>query len=140
MIETYDHLKGIKMNERDTKPELPIHVILGASDYVKTKMQKCPRKGKINEPIAEQIKMGWVIMSPGRESDLVSSLYTRTSVSDPDRLCDIDVVGVKENHLSHDENVYKKERNEGGWYEISLVWTENKALSSKKKNLEAYDA
>ena len=71
MIETYDHLNGIKMNERDTKPELPIHVILGESDYVKIKMQKCPRVGKINEPIAEQIKMGWFIMSPGRESTLV---------------------------------------------------------------------
>ena len=58
MIETYDHLKGIKMNERDAKTELPIHVILGASDYVKIKMQKCPRVGKINEPIAEQTKMG----------------------------------------------------------------------------------
>ena len=43
MIETYDHLKGIQMNERDTKPELPIHVFFGASDYVKVKMQKCPR-------------------------------------------------------------------------------------------------
>ena len=70
MIETYDQLKGIKMNERDTKPELPIHVILGASDYVKIKMQKCPGVGKINEPTAEQTKMDWVIMSPGRESDL----------------------------------------------------------------------
>ena len=49
--------------------------------------------------------MSWVIMSPGRESDLVSSLYTRTSVSDFDRLCDIDVLGVEENHLRHDENV-----------------------------------
>ena len=56
MIETYDHLKGIKMNERDTKPELPIHFILGASDCVKTKNKKCPRVGKINEPIAEQTK------------------------------------------------------------------------------------
>ena len=108
MIETYDHLKGIKMNERDAKTELPVHVILGASDYVKIKMQKCPRVGKINEPIAEQTKMGWVIMSPGEESDLVSSLYTRTSASDFNRLCDIDVLGVEENHLSHDENVYKK--------------------------------
>ena len=70
MIETYDYLKGIKMNERDTKPELPIHVILGASDYVKIKKQKCPGVGKINEPTAEQTKMDWVIMSPGRESDL----------------------------------------------------------------------
>ena len=53
MIETYYHLKGIKMNERDTKPELLIHVILGASDYVKIKMKKSRRVGKINEPIAE---------------------------------------------------------------------------------------
>ena len=96
------------MNERDTKSELAIHAILGASDYVKMKMQKCPRVGKIDEPIAEQAKMGWVIMSPGTETDLVSSLYTRTSISDFDRLCDIDVLGVEENHLCHDENVYKK--------------------------------
>ena len=86
MIETYDHLKGIKMNERDAKPELPAHVILGASDYVKIKMQQCPRVGKINEPIAEQTKMGWVIMSSDRENDLVVSIYTRTSVSDFDHL------------------------------------------------------
>ena len=71
MIEAYDHLKGIKMNERDTKPELSIYVILGVNDYVRIKMQKYPRVGKINEPIAEQTKMGWVIMSAGRESDLV---------------------------------------------------------------------
>ena len=77
MIETYDHLKGIQMNERDTKRELPTHVILGASDYVKRKMQKCLKVGKINEPIAEQIKMGSIIMSPGIELDLVKSLYRR---------------------------------------------------------------
>ena len=80
MIETYDPLKDIKINERDTKPEFLIDVILGASDYVKIKIQKCPRVGKINEPIANQNKLGWVIMSPGRKSDLVKSLYTRTSV------------------------------------------------------------
>ena len=139
MIEAYDHLKGIKMNERDTKPELPIYVILGVNDYVKIKMQKYPRVGKINEPIAEQTKMGWVIMSPDGESDLVSSLYTRTSASDFNRLCDIDVLGVEENHLSHDENVYKKfkqqlERNEGGWYETGLVWTENKVPLNNNKS------
>ena len=71
MIEAYDHLKGIKMNKRDTKPELPIYAILGVNYYVRIKMQKYPRVGKINEPIAEQTKMGWVIMSAGRESDLV---------------------------------------------------------------------
>ena len=111
MMETYGHLKGIKMNETDTKPELPMHVILWTSDYVKIKMQKCPRVGKINEPIAEQTKVGWVIMSSGREIDFVSSLYTKTSMSDFDCLCDIDVLGVEENHLSHYENVYKNSNN-----------------------------
>ena len=106
MIETYGYLKGIQMSERDTKAELPTHVVLGTSDYVKIKMQKCPRVGRINESIVKQTKMGWVIMSPDRENDLVSSLYTRTSESDFDRLWDIDVLlGVEENHLSHDENV-----------------------------------
>ena len=47
-------------------------------------------------------------MPLGRESNLVSSIYTSTSVSDIDRLCDIDVLGMEENHLSPDENVYKK--------------------------------
>ena len=127
------------MNERDTKPELPVYVILGVNDYVKIKMQKYPRVGKINEPIAEQTKMGWVIMSPGGESDLVSSLYTRTSASDFNRLCDIDVLGVEENHLSHDENVYKNfkqqlERNERGWYETGLVWTQNKVPLNNNKS------
>ena len=127
------------MNERDTKPELPTHVILGASDYGKIKMQKCLRVGKINEPIAEQTKMGWIIMTPGSESDVVSLLYTRTSVSDFNRLCDMDVLRVEENHLSHGENVYKKfkqllEKNEGGWYETGLVWTENKVPLNNNKS------
>ena len=39
MIETYDHLKSIKINDRDTKLESPIYVILGASGYVKIKVQ-----------------------------------------------------------------------------------------------------
>ena len=58
IIETYDHLKGIKMNERDTKPEFPVPVILGASDYVKIKMQKGPRVGKINQPNLSKLKSG----------------------------------------------------------------------------------
>ena len=62
----------------------------------------------MNDSIAEQTKMGWIIMSVGRENDLASSLYRRTSVSDFDFLCDIDVLGREENHGSLDDNVYKK--------------------------------
>ena len=57
-------------------------------------------------------------MSLGKESELDSSLSTRTSVIDFDGLCEVDVLGLEENDLIHDENVYKKfkqqlERNEG---------------------------
>ena len=35
MIHRYQHLKGVKMENTDRKSLLPIHVILGASDYAK---------------------------------------------------------------------------------------------------------
>ena len=57
-VENYVHFRSIQINERDEIPELLVHVILGASDHVKMKMQKCPRVGTINEPVAEQTKMG----------------------------------------------------------------------------------
>ena len=37
MISKYRHLKGVTMEDTDTKSLLPVHVILGASDYAKIK-------------------------------------------------------------------------------------------------------
>ena len=60
-------------------------------------------------------------------------------MSDFNHLCDIDVLGVEENHLSHGENVYKKfkqqpERNGRGWYETGPIWTENKVPLNNNKS------
>ena len=74
------------MNDTGEKEQLPVHIILRASDFAKIKMEKSPRVEKIGEPFAELTKMGLVIMSPGRESDVVSALYTQTSVSDYEKL------------------------------------------------------
>ena len=71
-------------------------------------MGTCPRTGQIGEPFAEQTKMDWVIMSPGRESDIVSALLTKTSVNNYEKLCDTDVLGLKESHYKHDDYVYEK--------------------------------
>ena len=38
-------------------------------------MGQCLRVGQIGEPYAEQTKIGWVKMSPGRESDSVFHVY-----------------------------------------------------------------
>lgn len=35
VLERYDHLKGLKMDDMDTEDFLPVHLILGACDYTK---------------------------------------------------------------------------------------------------------
>ena len=77
IIKQFQHLKDIKMNDTDTKSSLPIHVILNASEYSKIKVQEVPRIGLPGEPIAELTKLGWVIISPGRELDLSKMMLTR---------------------------------------------------------------
>jgi len=117
------------MNETDSKAELPIHIVLGASDFTKVKTKTCPRVGNMGDPFAELTKFGWLIMSPGRENDLLSACCTRTWLSDYEKLCDLDVLGLKEDHLKHDDQVlekFKKQltRSEEGWYETGLIWKE----------------
>ena len=40
------------MNDRDTKLDLPIHMILGARDHVRIKVQEITREGSPGEPVA----------------------------------------------------------------------------------------
>ena len=127
-------------------------------------MEKRPRVGKIGEPFAEFTKMGWVMMSPGRESDAVSALYTQTSVSDYEKLCSTDILGLEESQYNHDEFVFEKfkkqlSRSKEGWYETGFIWRENniplrdnkcgslgrlksllKHLGQKQEVREAYDS
>ena len=68
-------------------------------------------------------------MAPGRESDTGRALFTKTSVNDYEKLCDADVLGLKESHYKHDDDVYEKfkkqlKRNKEGWHETGLVWKE----------------
>ena len=72
------------MHDTETNNLLLIHVMLG--DFAKIKMGTYPRVGQIGEPFVEQKKMSWVVMSPGRESDIVSALFTKASVSDYEKL------------------------------------------------------
>ena len=58
LLSSYQHLKDIKINDHDRKPELPIHVILGVKDYIKIKTQQNPRVGLPGEPITELTKLG----------------------------------------------------------------------------------
>ena len=64
-------------------------------------MGTCPRVVQIDEPFSGQTKSGWLIMSSGRESDIVSAMFTKTSINDYEKLCDTDVLVLKESHYKH---------------------------------------
>ena len=48
-IKMFLHPAGVTMDDEDTKPELPMHLILGASEYSMIKTQTKPKSGKAGE-------------------------------------------------------------------------------------------
>ena len=121
------------------RKSFPIPIILRASNFVTVKIWTCPRVGQIDESFAEQGKMGWVVMSTGTESDIVSALFTKTSVNDYEKLCNTDVLGLKESHYKHDNYIYEKfkkqlKRDKEGSYETGLIWKEGNLLLGNNKN------
>ena len=126
----FPHLNGVKMHDNDEKPELPVHLILGASEYARIKTETKPKLGRPNEPVAELTRFGWTILSPGKEIDLTRMLSTQTASPDYEQLCRLDVLGLKDSATSDQEIVYEEfkeqlTRNPGGWYETSLPWKGN---------------
>ena len=67
VVAKYPHLKGVKLRDRDTKPRLPVYVVLGAGEYARIKTETRPHSGKHGKPIARLTKLGWFAMSPGQE-------------------------------------------------------------------------
>ena len=127
MVERYPHLKGVRMEETDTKELLPIHVILGANEYTKIKMAGYQRAGAVGQPIAEQTRFGWTIMSSGAEVDTQNMFLTQTSVGDYEDLCRMDVLGLQDTPIGDQEVVHQEfleqlKRSPEGWYETALPW------------------
>ena len=68
-------------------------------------------------------------MSPGTEDDLTKTLFTKSSVEDYRKLCDMDVLGL-DNQLDGDGAVYQDFKEQliqspEGWYETGLLWKPN---------------
>ena len=60
MIEQFSHLKGITVDDVDEKAELPVHLILGASEYARIKTVT-KRIGQTGEPVAELTRFGRMV-------------------------------------------------------------------------------
>lgn len=132
-INQFTHLEGVVMDDGDTKSELPIHLILGASEYSRIKTDTKPRIGKAGEPIAELTTLGWTMMSAGKEAHLSSVYLTRTSSTDYDQLCSLDVLGLEDRPNGDQQTVYddfkeQLRRSDEGWYETGLLWKHGQDL------------
>ena len=90
----YSHLKGVEMDDKDERDQLPVHLILGANDFAKIRTSVRMRVGRRGEPVAEFTRFGWALMSPGSEKDLSHVYLATSSTLDYERLCSLDVLGL----------------------------------------------
>ena len=95
------------MNDTDPKVELPNHLILGAREYTRIKVQEMPRVGQPGEPIAELTRLGWVLMSPGEEVELGKLMVLKTSTDDYENLYRLDVLELTDS-VSDEYNVHQE--------------------------------
>ena len=127
IIARYAHLSDVKISDDDKKASLPVHVMLSGGEYARIKTETKPHVGRDGEPVAEYTKLGWFIMSPGKEFDRSTMLLTQTSQTDYEELCRLDILGLADAPINDQETVYSefKEqlmRNPAGWYETGLPW------------------
>ena len=94
--------------------------------------------GLPREPIAEAIKFGWVIASPGQETGVTNILFSKTSLHGYENLCSLDCLGIKERR--DDKNYvyeeFKKQLERGSrWFcETDLTWKDNHCPLKKNKS------
>ena len=126
IISKFEHLRGVVIEDTDEKKELPVHMIIGTSDFSKIKTPTKPRVGKPGEPVAELTLFGWMMMSPGHELEYRKSLFARSSSSeDYERLCSLDVLDLEsrsEQNPVHQEFKDQLETSSEGWYQTGLIW------------------
>ena len=75
LCEKYDHLEGVKaMEDPKNRSEMPVHVVLGASEYAAVKTRSAQKVGQLGQPIAEKTLLGWTFMRRERWSSIVNAI------------------------------------------------------------------
>ena len=94
VLAEHSHLRRVHMDDDDRKSQLPVHLILGANNFAKICSRERLRVGRRRDPVAKFMRFGWVLMSPGAETDLSSVYLAVNSTADYERLCVLDVLGL----------------------------------------------
>ena len=101
ILEANSHLKGVRMDDDDTKDRLPVHIILGANDFAKIRAGELLRVGRHGDPVAQ------TIMSPGADRELSTAYLAINSNADYERLYTLDVLG-QEDSSTRDQGEFTK--------------------------------
>ena len=94
----------------DKKIELPIHIIIGASEdaQIKTKQNIC--FGNREEPAVEYTAVGLSTISGGRKTTQNHMMLTTSKKAEYAELCQLDVLGLKERKNSAKGKFVKNSR------------------------------
>ena len=131
LLKKYVHLSEVEMDDKDTKAQLPIHLVLGASEYARIKTSTPPKIALSGQPIAEKTTLGWTIMSPGHEGHHETSMFMTQSINvDFEQLTRLDVLGLPDSSENDQDVVYSEfkeqlSRHPDGYYETGLPWRGN---------------
>ena len=131
VLRKYKHLHGVTMDDVSEKTELPVHLILGASECAKIKTSTKACVGKPGEPVVEYTKFGWTLISPGEEIEIEKSFFAKSSIVDYEKLCSLDVLGLKDSDDGNQSSTFEEfkdqlERKPEGFYETGLLWKSGK--------------
>ena len=82
------------------------------------------------DPVAEFMRFGWALMSPGAETDLSSVYLAINSTADYKPLCTLDILGLADTPMGDQGDVYDEFKEHlccslEGWYETALPWKGN---------------
>ena len=108
MTGRYHHLKGVERDDIYMKRDLPVHLILGASEYAHVKTETTSKIVKPWEPIAEWTRLGCIILPPGSQPNLTNILLIQTSAADYENLCRLDVLGLQDHSVDNQLLVYEE--------------------------------
>ena len=97
------------MDDTNNKADLPIHIILGVSEYgrIKTK-HVLLRIGTPGDPLVEYAAFGWAIMSGGKKKGFNQMLLAKDTEAHYVKLCKLDVLGIKDKNESRNDEVHQK--------------------------------
>lgn len=107
-IANHSHLIGVELEDQSLDRRLPVHNILRANEYSRIHTRTQLRVGCCGEPVAEFTRFGWALMAPGTEADLSAGFLAVDAVSDYEKLCILDVLGLANSPAGDQLEVYKE--------------------------------